>query len=124
MIAERVVLRRVQHLEECRRRIAAAYRLENSVMLGLDAIQVRLQILRALQPHAYALAGDEKAPEEFQKALELRIARRLGNREMELEVLADGGVAALECEVDGNVPVTQADVLDKIRRMERCVRYS
>ena len=36
-----------------------------------------------------------------------------------------GSVAAgIECEVDGNVPVTQADVLDKIRRMERCVRYS
>jgi len=36
-----------------------------------------------------------------------------------------GSVAAgVECEVDGNVPVTQADVLDKIRRMERCVRYS
>jgi len=32
--------------------------------------------------------------------------------------------AGIECEVDGNVPVTQTDVLDKIRRMERCVRYS
>jgi len=32
--------------------------------------------------------------------------------------------AGIECEVDGNVPVTQTDLLDKIRRVERCVRYS
>src|SRR5882724_12756196 len=32
--------------------------------------------------------------------------------------------AAVECERDGNVPVTPEAMLDKIRRMERCVRYS
>lgn len=32
--------------------------------------------------------------------------------------------AGIECEMDGNVPVGQKDLLDVIRRVERCVRYS
>jgi sugar/nucleoside kinase (ribokinase family) len=31
--------------------------------------------------------------------------------------------AGIECERDGNVPVTQADVLARIERVERLVRY-
>ena len=32
--------------------------------------------------------------------------------------------AAIECAVDGNVPVSQKDLLEKIGRVERCVHYS
>jgi rfaE bifunctional protein kinase chain/domain/rfaE bifunctional protein nucleotidyltransferase chain/domain len=32
--------------------------------------------------------------------------------------------AGIECEVDGNVPVSQKDLLAKIGRVERCVHYS
>jgi len=32
--------------------------------------------------------------------------------------------AGIECEQDGNVPVTRQDLLDKIDTVERRVRYS
>ncbi|HZW72638.1 MAG TPA: hypothetical protein VFF43_03795, partial [Caldimonas sp.] len=63
-------------------------------MLAVNALQIRLHILRPLQTRPDALARNEEAAEELEKAPELRIARRLGDRLVEPEVFLDGRFAA------------------------------
>src|SRR5262249_50123237 len=83
------------------RRIAAADRVVDAPVFVLDALQVSLQFPGTLQPDAYALARDEETPEVLEKAAELRIVRRLGDRLVKAEVFVDGRVPALERAIEG-----------------------
>src|SRR5260370_23815284 len=83
-----------------RRAIAAADGRVDAAMLVLDALELGLEVRRPLQADADAVPRDEEAAEEFEKARELRVARRHGDRLVEGEILVHRRLAATECRVD------------------------
>src|SRR6516225_11992945 len=81
----------------------------NSAMLGLDALQIGPQLFAAREPDADALPRNEKTAEEFEKAHEMRIFGRSGDRLMKSEIFVDRALAARQRRVDrreraGNAP--------------------
>src|SRR5262245_57714584 len=82
-------------------RVARRHGIPNGPVFLQDDPEIGALRLLVAPSQSDALAGYDEPPEIFEKARELRIARRAGDGEVEREVFVDAALASRDCALHG-----------------------